>query len=119
FVGVGFRLQGKSDAVIPNPELLKLDIADYVNSLGFVGRLHGSAISDVIHNSLPSNVAVSSMDIIGRILRPDGQTIVLRSSDVIVVPNDADNMISAKTVNFFLDPEDIAISVEVVDIPDV
>lgn len=119
FLALSFTLQGKRGVEIPDLDLIKLDLVDYVNSLGFSGRIHASGVADIIHDRLPSNVAVSSIEIIGKLFKPNGTVKLLRSSDVLVIPDEPGNMVSAKTVNFFLDTNSISISLEGVNIPDV
>jgi hypothetical protein len=84
-----------------------------------VGRLNASSLFDIIHDYLPDNVACSAIDILGQIRRPDGTIKPLRSSEAIIIPSEPDGMVTARTTAFILNPEDIAISAETVNIPEI
>jgi len=119
FVSLGFTLQGKMGAILPDPDIIRSALARFVNNLGFVGRLNTSSLFDIIHNYLPDNVACSAIDILGQIRRPDGTIKPLRSSEAIVIPSEPDGMVTARTTTFILNLEDIAISAETVNIPEI
>jgi hypothetical protein len=117
FCSLSFVLDGRPGAAQPDPYLLQNAIAKYVNTLGFAGRLHASSIFDVAYDYLPDGVNISQIDLYGQILRPNGTIKTLRSTDVIEVPYEPDNMVTARTVCFYLDPEDIRISARTVSVP--
>ena len=119
FLSLGFTLQGKMGAALPDPDTIRVAIAKFVNNVGFVGRLNVSSLFDIIHNYLPENVACGSIDMLGQIRRPDGTIKPLRSSEAIVIPSEPDGMVTARTTIFILDVEDIAISAETVNIPEI
>lgn len=119
FVSLSFTLQGKPGEKLPDAETIKTALAQYVNTAGFCGRLHASALSDIIHNYLTGKVAVSAIDMFGQIRRPDGTVKLLRSTEVLTVPNEPDLMVSARTTIFILDVENIAISAQTVNIPEI
>ena len=119
FVSLAFTLQGKMGAILPDPDTVRTALSRFVNNLGFVGRLNASSLFDIIHNYLPDNVACSAIDILGQIRRPDGTIKPLRSSEAIIIPSEPDGMVTARTTAFILNPEDIAISAETVNIPEI
>ena len=119
FVSLAFTLQGKMGAVLPDPDTVRAALASFVNNLGFVGRLNTSSLFDIIHDYLPDNVACSAIDVLGQIRRPDGTIKPLRSSEAIIIPSEPDGMVTARTTAFILNPEDIAISAETVNIPEI
>lgn len=119
FVSLAFTLEAPAGAPIPDPYAIQSDLANYVNNLGFTGRLHASALLDLVHNRLSGKIAVSAIDMNGEILRPDGTVRRLRSSEVLIVPDESERMVSARTVGFFLDPNNVLISARTVNIPEV
>lgn len=119
FVSLAFTLQGKPGAPLPDADAIKAALTDYVNNTGFVGRLHASALSDIIHNFLSANVAISAIDMFGQIRRPDGTIKPLRSTEVLRIPDEADRMVTARTTVFILNAVDIAVSAETVAIPEI
>jgi hypothetical protein len=54
------------------------------------------------------------MDIFGKILRPDGPVVYLRDPARIEVPDDPDNLVSAKTVVFLTAESDIEVDIDVI-----
>ena len=119
FLSLAFTLNGAAGATLPDPYTIKTALASYVNNIGFCGRLHASDLSDIIHNYLSSKVSVGAIDMFAQIRRPDGTIKPLRSSEVLVIPNEPENMTTARTVGFILDPADINISAQTVNIPEI
>jgi hypothetical protein len=96
-----------------------LAVATAVNKLEFPGELHASVISDAIQDNLDSNVAIAKIDLLGRILRPDGTKRIIRDNDVLDIPDEPALGVSGRTVAFLLDPQNIGITIETVDAPTV
>lgn len=92
-------------------------LAAYVNATGFTGRLYASDLLGIITPLLPSNTSVGALDMFGRILQPNQAWAYVRSSELLILPDNASNGVTARTTVFFLDPADVAISVESVSIP--
>ena len=55
----------------------------------------------------------------GSIRKPDGTISLLSSDEVLIIPDEGVNMVTGRTTAFFLSPSDIAISEEMVDIPEI
>jgi hypothetical protein len=119
FVSLAFTLQGKPGVELPDADEIKEALAQYVNQTGFSARLHASALSDIIHDFLPENVAISAIDMFGQIRRPDGTVKPLRSKEVLIIPDEPERMVSSRTTVFILNTEDIAVSAETVNIPEI
>lgn len=119
FVSLAFTLQGKPGEPLPDPNAIKAALTNYVNNTGFVGRLHASALSDIIHNFLSNKVAISAIDMFGQIRRPDGSVKPLRSTEVLKIPDEPDRMTTARTTVFILNADDIAISAESINVPEI
>ena len=97
----------------PDPDLdgMKSAVARLVNTLGFAGALYGSQVHDVVHSYLRDGQTASAVDMHGRIRYPDGSTVYVRDAEVLEVPDDPANMVTAKTVQFFADPGTVGVSV--------
>ena len=104
-----YKQTGEPD---PDVSAIKNAICTEVNNIGFIGRLFASKISDIVHGYLHNATSLSAIDMHGRIRYPDGSIKYLRSSEVLVVPSEPAQMVSARTVQFFLSPDDIGISIE-------
>ncbi len=119
FLKLSFTLE----VPVGSAEPVTADIADalasVVNNYGFAGRLPASILTDTIHNYLSTDSSVSAVDMFGRIRRPDGTTKYVRNSTLLTVPSEPENMITGRTTVFFLDPEDVSISVQAISAPDV
>ena len=119
FLEVSFTIQLKSGQATPDLDTIKTALAQGVNRYGFTGRLPASYLSDIIHDSLEDVAHITAVDILGRIRRPNGTIRQLRTTETLVVPDEASSMVSSRTVAFILDTSDISISTEVVDIPEI
>jgi hypothetical protein len=119
FVSLAFTLEGQQGVALPAAATLQNALASYVNNLGFNGRLHASALQDIIHNYLTGKVAVSAIDMNGEILRPEGSLRRIRSSETLIIPEEPEKMLTSRTVVFILDPADVLVSAQTVNIPQV
>ena len=100
----------------PDVAAVKAAVAAVANRTPFVGRLYASRVHDAIHGYLGADASVGPIDMFGRIRRPDGSTAYVRDGDVLTVPDEPAGMVSPKTVQFFLAPEDVGVTV-VADVP--
>ena len=112
FCQVNFTIYKQSSEPDPDQEGIKTAIMEVVNQTGFIGRLYASHLHDVIHAFLANSTSIGSIDLFGRIRRPDASTKYLRSYEVLQVPDEPELMVTPKTVQFILEPEDIGISIE-------
>ena len=99
-----------SDEVI-DEDGIKNALAAIVNAWPYVGALPGSILCETIHDFLFDTMSVSLVDMLGRIRKPNGDIRFIRSSEVLIIPDEPENMVTAKTTLFFLEPEDIALSI--------
>lgn len=119
FLEVSFTIQLQAGQSIPGLSAIKTALAQGVNRYGFTGRLPASYLADIVHNSLEGTAHLTAIDMLGRIRRPDGTILQLRTTETLVVPDEPTNMVSARTVSFILDNSDISIATAVVDIPEI
>lgn len=119
FVSISATIELRPGQAPPNVDVIKHNLAELVNRYGFTGRLPGSAVLDVIHNSLTGVAHVDGLQLVGMLRRPDGTSRLLQSSETLILPEEPDKMITARTVGFYVDVDDIALSVTVADIPEV
>lgn len=84
-----------------------------VNELGFVGRLSASLLDQRLHDLIPELVSVTGLNLSGRIRTPAGDSVVLTGTSALDVPDDPENMVTWRTVAFFLDAEDVALAIVV------
>jgi len=115
FLQVSFTIQqqaGEDDEI--STDGIRAALADVINGISFTGRLPASILTDTIHNFLPDSASLSAIDMLGRIRTPDGETIWLRDDEVLTAPDRPDQMTTYQTLQFFAEPEDIAISLATV-----
>lgn len=117
FLSLSFSIALRSGQSVPDLNAIANDLANLVNTYGFTGRLPASALSDVVHNSLPNHASAGAIDMFGRIRKPDGSLRYVRSTELLEVPNESSVMSTSRTVAFLLDPADVAISTYVAEIP--
>ncbi len=114
FLEVNFVVHRAAGAADPDLEVIRTALAAYVNATGFPGRLAASALAHVVLEQLPAGMTASSIDMFGRIVRPDGTVRYVRSDETLTIPDESDRMLSARTAAVYLDPSRIGISVEAV-----
>lgn len=111
FLSINFEIQKNFESSMPDTAAIRNALASEINNLGFPGQLHASLVHDVVHDFLQDHQAVGEISLHGRILRPTGTYQVIRSDDVLRVPNDPGNLVTGRTVSFIMEPDDIGISV--------
>lgn len=111
FVQVALTVYRPANGQAVDEAAVRSAAAATVNAAPFVGRLYGSAILDRVYNVLPSDARVAGLDVLGRLRYPDGQTKYLRSPELLEVDDDPEACVTARTVQFFCWPEDVAVTV--------
>lgn len=119
FLGLSFVIERRRADDEIDEATIKTNLANYVNTLGFPGRLYASALQRIIDEQLPDHIDAGELDMFGRIRRPDGTNVYIRDTDILVIPEYATYYTSGRTVIFNLDQNDIAISIVNVDVPEV
>ena len=112
FTQITLTINKSSGDPDPDVNAIKAAIVEEVNQTGFIGRLDGSHIVDLVHNFITNDISVTALDMFGRVRRPDGSIQYLRDSDSLVIPEQPDKMVTAKTVQFFSEVSDISINVQ-------
>lgn len=111
FLTVNCEVQQASGAPALDLAAIRIAIAERVNSLVFPGQLHTSTIASVVHSYLNTRQALGPIELFGRILLPDGTETYTRSTNVLTLPDRYDVMATGNTIAFYLDPQDIVITV--------
>jgi hypothetical protein len=117
FVRISFQLNEVLGNAPVDLDRVRLALVDQVHSVGFTGRLDGSLLLDTIHDAAGRDVSVTDFHMVGRIRRPAGDNYFLQSVDSLQVPDQPKLFVSPKTVQFFLDPEDVGISINTLPVP--
>lgn len=112
FTTVSFDVHIKAGDASPDTAAIAAAVATAVNQLGFIGRLHASAIAEVAHNFLTGNQALSRIEMFGRIRAPSGKLYHNRATDVLIIPDAPHESVTGNTTLFILDPQDVAVGVK-------
>ena len=112
FVDITLTVNKSTADAEPDVAAMKNAIAAAVNSVSFIGRLDSSRLLESISGFIQNNLSITDVDLFGRIFTPTYQSTYLRSSDSLIIQDDAPNMVTAKTVQFFTSAENISINVE-------
>lgn len=96
-------------ATAPSSSSVKNAVSSAVGQSGFPGKLAAALVGAAAQAAVGTAGTVSSVVMQGRILRPDGTTLVLSSSTSLEPVEDAANQVTPRTVAFFLAPEDVAV----------
>ena len=113
FLTVTFRLLGRLGALLPDVPAIQAAVSGYVNSLALGSRLYASAISNIVADYLAAGVYCSAIDLFGQLLKPDGSIVTLRSTEMLTLPDDPDNMCSPRTATFYLPVDQVRVTGEV------
>lgn len=103
-----YKEQGQDD---PDADAIAEALCTLVNTTGFTGALYASAVHDVVHGLLESGMTVGAIDMFGRLRYPGGSAVYVRDPDVLRVPDEPELGVSRRTVQFFMEPEDVAVAV--------
>jgi hypothetical protein len=117
FLSVNFSIHKRAGEADPDVDAIKIAVATAINKLEFPGQLHASFIADVVHDYLSGATAVGAIDMVGRILRPDGTQNIIRDDAILIIPDEPAKFVTGRTTAFFLDPADIGISTEMISAP--
>lgn len=111
FMAVNFTIFKRTGQADPDASAIASAVAKVVNTTGFSGLLYASQIQDAVHGHLTDGQSVSSIDMHARIRYPDGTAAYLRDSEVLEVPDDPANMVTARTVQFLCSAEDVGVTI--------
>lgn len=114
FADLSFTITIRQGQDEPDLDAIKAALCSAVNTAGFTGSIHASLLYDVIHSHLTEGQTVGLIDMLGRIRYPDGTNNYVRSYNALVVPTAPSDGVSRRTVQFFLEPDTIAVAVETV-----
>lgn len=111
FLSINFDIQKGPESTAPDTAAIRSALVAAINNLGFPGQVHASLVAEVVHGFLTSRQALGAISLHGRILKPTGGTRVIRSHDVLQIPDDPANLVTGYTTTFILEESDIGISV--------
>ena len=111
FTKIAFDIRKEASDATPDIAAIQQAVSAAISKIGFSGQLHASVISNVAHKYLTGRQALSSIDMFGRIRRPNGTTVYVRDSTMLVIPSDYNRGVSGRTTAFLTRPEDVAVSV--------
>lgn len=95
----------------PDAALAAAAVAEAVNRAGFSGKLF---VSDLAAAAAPhTGGRLSRVGVVGRFRYPDGRQRYAAAEDELVCPDDPGAGVSARTVQFFCDPDGVAVNTAV------
>jgi len=117
FVTVIFTLYSPTPVAASQLTAMQSALAAAAQNTGFTGQLYASALQAALAPLLTQGQYAGAMNLSGSLRRPDGSRASLSSTDVLTVPDDPANMVSPRTVQFYLDLADVVITVSTVAAP--
>lgn len=114
FVQLSFTVYVRQGETPPDVTSITDALCERVNTLGFVGALYASTLHDTIHGLLSNGATVGPIDMLGRLRYPDGSVHYVRDGDVLNVPDDPELGVSRRTVQFYLEPQGVGVTVAAV-----
>jgi hypothetical protein len=111
FTKIAFDIRKSASDPTPDIAAIQQAVSDAITAVGFSGQLHASLISKVAHQYLSGHQALGSIDMFGRIRRPDGTITYVRDNTTLFIPADYSRGVSGRTTAFLTSPQDVAVSV--------
>jgi hypothetical protein len=111
FTKIAFDIRKETTDATPDIPSIQQAVSDAISKIGFSGQLHASVVSTAAHKYLTGRQALGSIDMFGRIRRPDGTMTYVRDNTLLVLPADYARGVSGRTSAFLTRPEDVAVSV--------
>ena len=111
FTKIAFDIRKEAADATPDVASIQQAVSAAISKIGFSGQLNASVISTVAHKYLTGRQALSSIDMFGKIRRPDGTVAYVRDSATLVIPTDYARGVSGRTATFLTRPEDVSVSV--------
>ena len=111
FLSINFDIEQAAGETAPDVDAIKNEIATLVNTMDFPGQLHVSMIANLVQRQLTSRQALGPIDMLGRIRRPDGQNVYVRSSQTLTIPDSPAKMVTGRTTALICDPQNIGLTV--------
>jgi hypothetical protein len=115
FTKISFEIRKSASEADPDIAAIREAVSMAVAATGFSGQLHASNISNVVHKYLSGKQALGSIDMFGRIRRPDGTTTFVRNNTILQLPAEYEKLVTGRTTAFLTAPEDVSVSIVAVD----
>jgi hypothetical protein len=112
FTKISFALQTDANDYIADDVILsiKKEVVAAIANVGFSEQLHAAIISAAAHKFLTGRQVVNSIDMFGKIRRPDGSVFYLRDNTLLTIPTDPLRMVTGRTTVFLTGLEDVEIT---------
>lgn len=112
FTKIAFEIRTETNDSISDTTLqeIKKAVVKAVAEVGFSGQLHSSVIANAVHKFLAGRQAVGTVDMFGKIRRPDGSYAYVRDNTLIKIPNDPTRLVTGRTTAFVVGPDDVSVS---------
>ena len=111
FVSVGLDLERAATAPDVNVPAVVSAIVSRCNSARPTGALRAASLIAAAQTAMPAGAVVTRLELIGRLLNPDLTRSVLVGRPDLIAPNDPARGVSPRTVAFFLDAADVAVTI--------
>lgn len=110
FTKISFEIRKSVGDADPDVAAIQAAVSEAVAKVGFSGQLHASVITTAAHKYLSGNQALGSVDMFGRIRRPDGTIEFVRDNTILRLPFDAERLVTGRTTAFLTSPQDVSVS---------
>ncbi|NDD52302.1 hypothetical protein EBZ39_00220 [bacterium] len=110
FTKISFQIRKDANDADPDFSAIQKAVSEKVATVGFTGQLHASLIAATVQQLLTGKQAIGSIDMFGRIRKPDGQNVYVRDNTLLQIPNNPEHLITGRTTAFLTRPEDVSIT---------
>jgi hypothetical protein len=109
---IAIIISNRDASYVVDTSVISYAVSSYVNNLKMNQPLYKSDVISVIHGLLESEQSVMSVDMRGKVTYPTGAVKYINAPDVLTIPNDTQNMVTARTTAIFLNKSDVTIVVK-------
>lgn len=110
-VKIAITIDNRNKEYAVPSDTIREEVYKYVSNLGFSSTLYESNIIAIVQNVLTDDQSIESIDLRGRLVYPNGSIKFINGRTKLAIPDDPSNMVTPKTVIYFLDKVDIDITV--------
>lgn len=110
FTKIAFQIRKDANDAAPDFDAIRRAVSARVASVGFTGQLHASHIAAAAQQLLTGKQAIGSIDMFGRIRKPDGQVVYIRDNTLLQIPDNPQHLITGRTVAFLTSPDDVSVT---------
>lgn len=111
FLSVGAKLQVSSDHPLLDLDAARHRVVTAIHELSFVDQIPAAVVVNQLQEMLRPPSTVIEVELLGRLLAPDGEVIYLHGRESLTLPYEPQRGISYRTICCYCDPRQVTLSI--------